>query len=251
MLTLVKLLRDQGNMVVIEPDDGHPVEYLFRKGFRQFFADPAVISFGMNVAASIVGAGIVGAVNWVWQHRRRENILRRAPQPTSILLKNNDGSIFSYSGEPLHPSALDKVLKMVEREQRDYSHAFTLRSSSANAPIPIFLEHTTQIVGWCNLDIDDRGICVRNGEIKDHITWRKVESGELKGLSITGIASKSICSVCGRNYVDCNHITGIEYESSHCTNGIKKAIFINVNLVSKPVNPDCYLQMIKSAKNNT
>jgi hypothetical protein len=45
-LTLIKLLRDQGNVVVIEPDDDRPVEYLFRKGFSTFFSDPLVI--GIN-----------------------------------------------------------------------------------------------------------------------------------------------------------------------------------------------------------
>jgi hypothetical protein len=251
LLTLIKFLRDQGTTIVIEPDDGRPVEYVFRKGFKEFLSDPVIISFGLNVAAGIVGSAISSAVKWVWQHRRRESIVRRAPHPTNILLRNREtGFVFTYSGEPLDEKALDQLLKMAEREQSNYREAFLLRSPSAEKPIPIFLEHTAQVVGWCDLDLNDEGFYVKDGAISDRPTWRRVESGELKGLSITGIATKSTCSVCRSNYVECNHISGVDYDSVHCVNEIEKADFVNVNLVSSPINEKCYLQMIKSARNN-
>jgi hypothetical protein len=251
LLTLIKLLRDQGNTVVIEPDDGRPIEYLFRKGVKEFLSDPAVINFGLNVAAGLVGAAIAEAVKWVWQHRRRESIVRSAPQPTNILLRNKEtGLVFSYSGEPLDEKALDRLLKMAERERSTFREAFLLRSPSADKPVPLFLEHTARVVGWCDMDLDDEGFYVKDGAIQDRPTWRKVESGELKGLGITGIAIRSTCSVCRRSYVECNHISGVNYDSVNCTNEIEEAVFINVNLVSSPINQRCYLQMIQSARNN-
>lgn len=248
-LTLIKVLRDQGHTVIIEPDDGRPVEYLFRKGFREFFTDPMIINFGLGVAASVVAATIVGAVNWVWQHRRRESLFQSAPKPSNLLLRSNaEGLIFSYSGEPLDSEALDRMLALVEKDISEFRQASLRRSPLPDRPVPVFLEHSALIVGWCRLAFDSRGIYVENAAVTPGFVWRKIESGELKGLSITGIASESICSVCRQSYVSCNHISGVEYDSVYCSNEIHSAAFINVNLVSSPVNQECFLQMIGSAK---
>lgn len=112
----------------------------------------------------------------------------------------------------------------------------------------MFLEHSALIVGWCRLAFNSRGIYVEDAVVTPGFVWRRIESGELKGLSITGIASESICGVCRERYVDCNHISGVEYDSVYCSNEIHRATFINVNIVSSPVNQQCFLQMIGSAK---
>jgi hypothetical protein len=248
-LTLIKVLREQGHKVVIEPDDSRPVEYLFRKGFREFFMDPLVINFGLGVAASVVAAAVVGALNWVWQHRRRESLFQSPPKPSNLLLRSNEeGLIFSYSGEPLDSEALGRLLAVVEQDRSEFHQASLRRSPLPDRPVPVFLEHSALIVGWCRLSLDSRGIYVEDAAVTPSFVWRRIESGELKGLSITGIASKSICSVCRGSYVDCNHISGVEYDSVYCSNEIRRATFINVNIVSSPVNQQCFLQMISSAK---
>lgn len=248
-LTLIKVLRGQGHTIVVEPEDGRPVEYLFRKGFREFFGDPMIINFGLGVAASVVAAVVVGAVNWVWQHRRRESIVQSPPKPSNILLRSSDeGLVFSYSGDPVDPGALGRLLAAVEKERGDFRQASLQEVPSHDRPVPVYLEHSSVIVGWCRLKVDGSGIYIEDAVITRDFAWRRIEGGELKGLSITGIASESTCSVCRESYVDCDHISGVEYDSVYCTNEIRRATFINVNVVSSPVNQQCFLQMLGRAK---
>jgi len=244
-LTLIKLLRDQGNQVVVEPDDGRPVEYLFRKGFNELFSDPLVIAFGVGVASSTAAALITGCMKWIWQHRRREHIVKSAPTFTNVVLKNKgDESLFLYTGEPLEPAALDNILSLANRRRNEFKFAAAQRSPFPEMAVPIFLEHTTRLVGWCDLNYRDEGLYSEHCYFFDNIALRKVNRGELRGMSITGIAQESVCSVCRKSYVDCNHVSGVSYDSSLCVNEITRATLINVNLVSKPINEDCYLQMI-------
>src|SRR5207302_4027962 len=81
-LTLIKLLRDQGNQVVVEPDDGRPIEYLFRKGLKEFFSDPVVIAFGIGFTSKIAADMVRDGIKWIWQHRRKEHIVQTVPETT-------------------------------------------------------------------------------------------------------------------------------------------------------------------------
>src|SRR6478752_120969 len=42
-LILIKHLRSEGYEIIIEPEDDKPLEYLYKKGFSEFFADPVNI----------------------------------------------------------------------------------------------------------------------------------------------------------------------------------------------------------------
>lgn len=250
-LTLIKLLRDQGHRVVVEPDDGRPLEYLFRKGFSQFFSDPLVIGFGLGVASSVVATLITSGVNWIWQHRRREHIVMSAPKFTNIVLKNTaDESLFSYTGEPLDPTEMKRLLSSAWQSREAFHRAAHYRSPYPQLKVPIFLEHTAQLVGWCDLAYDEGRLHSEHVYISDRIARNKVERGELRGMSLTGFAQESLCSVCRSSYIECNHISGVTYDSVPCHNAIMRATLINVNLVAKPVNQDCYMQMMGQLDQN-
>jgi hypothetical protein len=249
-LTLIKLLRDQGNQIVVEPDDGRPIEYLFRKGLKEFFTDPVVISFGVAVTSKIVADLVISGVKWIWQHRRKEHIVMSVPKITNILLANTaDGSIFSCYGEALDSSALKELLSLASQQREEFRRAANnSKNPYPELRVPIFIEHTATLVGWCDLKYKENGS--KAGLFSEHVyifdkaALKKISSGELRGMSITGIAQESICTVCHSSYIDCNHITGVLYESVLCTNQITRATLVNVNLVAKPINRDCYLQMM-------
>jgi len=244
-LTLIKLLREQGNRVLVEPDDGRPVEYLFRKGFTQFFSDPLVIGFGLGVASSVVATIITNGVNWIWQHRRKEHIFMSAPKYSNILLKNTaDESLFSYTGEPLESAALDRLLSSAQQIKDEFRLAARSRSKYPELKVPIFLEHTAQLVGWCDLEYKEGRLFSEHVYIFDKVALLKVKRGDLRGMSIAGIAKESICSICRSSYIECNHIGGVTYGSDYCHNTIKQATLINVNLVARPINQDCYIPMM-------
>ena len=248
-LTLIKLLRDQGNVVIVEPDDGRPLEYIFRKGFSEFFSDPLVISFSVGLASSLAAAAVTNSIRWIWQHRRKEHIVKSAPPIDTLLMKSTaDGLLFKHTGEPLDPTALDRLLSIVQEQRSQFLIAARSRSPYPRLTVPIFLEHTARLVGWCDLEYRDGGLFSDHVYVFDRIARMKAERGELRGLSITGIAHASSCSVCKQSYIECNHVSGAEYDSLRCVNEITKATLVNVNLVAKPINRDCYLRMMGKAK---
>src|ERR1051326_5983975 len=101
-LTLIKFLRAQGTSVIVEPEDGRPVEYLFRKGLQQFFSDPIIIGFGVGFTSKIAADLVLNGFRWIWQHRRKEHIVQEAPEPRNIILINRvDNSVFSCDGKAL------------------------------------------------------------------------------------------------------------------------------------------------------
>jgi hypothetical protein len=213
-LILIKLLREQGNHVVVQPEDDRPLEYLFRKGFSSFFTDPLVIGFGLGVASSVVATIITNSVYWIWQHRRKEHIFMSAPKLTNILLKNTaDESLFSYTGEPLEPVMMERLLSSARRTRDEYRQAACHQSPYSELKVPIFLEHTTRLIGWCDLEYNEKRLLSRHVYIFDKAALSKVRKGELRGISISGIARESICSICRSSYIECNHVSGVTYSS--------------------------------------
>ena len=82
-------------------------------------------------------------------------------------------------------------------------------------------EYSNQIVGWANLKMDEEALTISPAKILDDETWKRIKKGDLKGLSVTGIVRKSECSICGKDYTECNNITGSKYDVKECVNTIQ------------------------------
>jgi hypothetical protein len=102
--------------------------------------------------------------------------------------------------------------------------------------VPIYLEHTSRIVGWGSVAVDDEALRVKNALITDKEACRQLDNDELKGFSIAGLVHNAICSVCNAQYVDCNHITGNTYDGVACLVHILGIDLAEVSLVKNPVN---------------
>jgi hypothetical protein len=111
-------------------------------------------------------------------------------------------------------------------------------------PFPILLEHKPLIIGWCRLQETGKGLEIEKGVITDKNAYRKLQQGKFKGASVTGIAKKSICSICESNYVECNHISGETYDGVSCSNRIIEADLIEVSIVKQPINVQTFVKLL-------
>jgi len=224
-LMFIKLLRANGYSVIVEPEDGTKLNYLSEKGFREALTDP-IIAFFIGAYVSFI---INLASSWAYEWLRgvdEDNI-------DLVLEFNEKGNKVRYShkGTPISDERfLAIVSKLIERK-RLYEQTLKINSPDPNLPIPIHLEHSDKIVGWGKRVIkDDTGLKVEGIKIIDDEVWRKIQSGELTGCSIAGIITRSTCSICSGEYVDCNHIAAKIYDGQECAVRIDSFLTADLSL---------------------
>lgn len=246
-LNAVKQLRNQNIDVVILPEDGRPVEYVFRKGMLDFLRDP-IIAFFVGVPVNVACGLMTSAVQYAWGRFQNVVLPGRPPETPNILFKvEGENRTFSCSGQPMDGKSVARIVELVQQGQRDYAAAMTEKRPYPNRSAPLFREHVPHVVGWCAIGMEDGELIARDAVITDPITLEMLKSGELRGMSVAGIATKSICSICSGDYVACNHVAGEMYDGNECLNGIEESILVDVSLVRDPVNVDCFLRIVESA----
>jgi len=130
------------------------------------------------------------------------------------------------------------LVDLLDKRSQGYHESLKRESPDPYRPFPIFLEHTTKIVGWGGGWIDDSTGAFRvKAKITDDETLKRKQSGELKGFSPGGVVYRSTCSVCKGNYVDCNHIAGREYDGIECTVLLNDFDIAEISIVKDPVQP--------------
>jgi len=75
-----------------------------------------------------------------------------------------------------------------------------------------------------------------------------MKRGELEGLSIAGLVYDSVCSICERQYIDCNHIAGKEYDDRKCLNRIDGILLAETSLVKRPIQPKARIEVREQIK---
>lgn len=238
-LDVMKQLRAEGHRVVVLPDDDRPVEYLIHKGPWDILSDPLFIIVADKALDLIVG--ILGA--YLYDKYKSSRSSDPEVSNSSIVISDEaDGRRFDHRGGELSGRRWNEIKEALENLRARYTQIHESGPPNPRFPWPVFLEHTTQLVGWTALQEDDYG---RRGDFKifDSETRGRIEHGELIGGSITGIVAKSTCSICNGNYADCNHLVGVEYEGRSCVNGIDEVRLCSAHVVSKPVNPRARLNI--------
>jgi hypothetical protein len=240
-LDLTKLLRIKGYSVVVEPDDGSKLNYSTEKGLREFLTDP--------IHMVIVGIPIAVIVNIVssWLYQR----FKRVPnsEEVSIVLElDQEGSRIRYDhkGQPLSEKKFKAILRLIERKAERYEEAQKIPPPDLTRPVPIFLEHTHQLVGWGRSSVDKKGLRLNDIQVTHKKTLKRMNDGTLGGLSIAGLIHKSTCSVCNLPYVECNHIAGEVYDGKKCLNRIDGVYLAETSLVEKPIQPKARIEGIKA-----
>lgn len=229
-LHLIKTLRQQGIDYKIRSKYSGELYVLSQKNFETLLTDPIFLTL-FNV-----GVGLITA--YLYDLMKGSKELNE-----KLYIKNKDGEVFDYEGNKLDASAIEKITNRMITSQKQFKETLFARSPYKNLPHPVHLEHTPNIIGWCDLVIDENGLRVDPCKIVCDQTWSRIKSNELKGMSIGGLVSNSICSVCNGDYRDCNHITGKLYDGVECVNEIKKFDLAEISIVKNPANMLCNISL--------
>jgi hypothetical protein len=186
----VKLLREQGYSVVIEPDDGSQLQYSTEKGLREFLADP--------IHMLIVGIPIATVVNILssWLYERFMKV--PSPEEVTIVLEVDEkGSRtrFDHKEKPMSEKRFQSILRVLERRTERYEGSQAIKPPDATRPVPIFLEHTDKLVAWGRASLDEKGLRLCDVEVIHKRTLKKLNKGTLEGLSVAALVHDSICSI--------------------------------------------------------
>lgn len=247
-LELVKLLRAQGHLVVVEPNNGSEIKYYIRKGEFDFLRDPLLLELlgiPFGIFAALVTAWLQNRLS---RRGEKENTSTRKGSGSHMVVRVSETSKRTYrdhAGRRVTEKTVRKVTRLIEQQAEAMNATRSARSPYPEMPFPICLEHTSRIVGWANLKETEKGLLASPAIIEDDETWGRLQRGELRGFSVSGVVRESQCSICGGDYAECNHISGLDYEGRKCVNYIKDVDLIEVSVVEEPVNQHCLVNLRK------
>ncbi|MFC6098100.1 hypothetical protein ACFPVY_15720 [Flavobacterium qiangtangense] len=233
-LILIKYLRTEGYDVIVTPEDATPVEILYRKGFAELFADPlnvALFGIPITVFTTIVANQIQKFID-KFGDKAKANI-------TNVnITVDNSTNVYNCHGKSQSKKNQIQFVEKKKKLKDGFQTSFKIISPNSKYPTPIFLEHKPKIVGWCLLHVDDKGLKAE-GILTDKLIKKRVAQNRLNGMSVTGIAKKTECSICSQSYTECNHIAGNFYDEIECFNTIVKTDFVEASIVKDPINKEC------------
>lgn len=233
-LYLIKMLRSKGLEVSVEPEDGTQLCYLSKKGWQDIFTDPIFI-FINEISRSIV-LNLISS--WLFDKLKISKSSAKNKIPLVIETDDNGQKTkYSFDGELISDDTLlDMTIKM-EQDKSRFATPFSVRPNSSRS-FPVYLEHTNQIVGSAQKFLkDSKGLSIEGMKITDPATWQRIQLGELKGWSLAGVITSSECSICKKEFVDCNHFPPNTYHGKHVSIKIKSICIAEISLVREPKQP--------------
>lgn len=239
-LQLIRMFRTKGVPIAVEPEDGSKLYYVTEKGWGEVFTDP-IFLFLAGIPLQLILSILANFISDYLKRGVNENNI-------NIIIETSEsgGKIrYTHKGTPISDEKFNLLLRSLQERKNNYTLASAIRPSPyTKEPFPIFLEHTDKIVGWAkDMHIDGNGLKFGDIIIVDAGARQKVLNGDLQGMSIAGIVTKSICSICRREYVDCNHISGNSYSRKMCIVNIKGMCLADVSIVKQPANPRARLEL--------
>lgn len=238
-LILIKYLRSEGYEICVLPNNKVSIEYLFKKGVRDFLSDPlniVLIQIPIGIATSLMANYIQELIAKKLNYKAGSRIKINSENITLI----HSNHFFDIHGIKITKNIYNSKINNHKKKAEKFNKFISLNSPFFEYPAPIFLEHEPVIVGWCTLYVDETGLRTE-GVITNEIIKRRVSQGRYKGASVTGIAKVTECSICKENFINCNHIAGQIYNDKECTNKILEADFIEMSLVKEPINQNCVI----------
>jgi phage head maturation protease len=242
-LEFMKALRETGYAVSVDPDDGTALSYSTEKGLRAFLSDPlyiVLIGIPLGIVVNIIS-------NWLYERFKK---VPSAEQASIILEIDEHGvrSRYDHNGRPMSEKRFESILGMFERRAKRYAESQAIEPPDPTRPVPLFLEHTTKLVGWGRARLDEKGLRLEDIKIIHKKTLKAMKRADLEGLSIAGLVYDSVCSICERQYIDCNHIAGKEYDGRKCLNRIDGILLAETSLVKQPIQPKARIESKRTNK---
>jgi len=140
-LDFMKALRESGYAVSVDPDDGTVLSYLTEKGLRAFLSDPlyiVLIGIPLGIVVNVTS-------NWLYERFRK---VPSAEQASIILEVDERGIRSRYDHNGRHErERFESILGMFERRAKRYAESQAIEPPDPTRPVPLFLEHTTKLVG--------------------------------------------------------------------------------------------------------
>lgn len=239
-LELIKELRLNGYEVHVRPENNQPIQYLYHKGALEFFSNPVyafLTGIPVSVIVNIISNYVQRAIDkWNQPDEIKNNI---------IIISNESRQVIDANQKVISLSEINDKKTKSKKYKEEFDKCFSLVSPYKNLPTPIFLNHKPKVVGWCRLKATFTTLEFDDAIVIDKPTQKKINEGKIKGASLTGIAEKSICSICNTNYVECNHVTGDIYNNVKCSNQIHEATIVEVSFVKEPINKKCVISLTK------
>jgi len=231
-LNIIKTLRENGIDYEISSQHKSQLYILSKKNFDPSMAEIVFLTIH-GLAVGVVSGFIKDAIS------KGSNLKDR------LFIKNKDGEIFDYTGSKIDKSTVENVTNKMLSDNSDLSSSLLKSSPYYELPWSVHLEHTHEIVGWCNLFEDEHGLRCDPMKITCVDTWNKIQSGELQGFSIGGMIAKSKCNICSSDFVSCNHISGVTYDRIECVCEIHQFDLAEVSVVKNPANSLANTSFIK------
>lgn len=238
-LHIIKELREMGIGVTVLPEDGGELNFVTEKGIKEFLSDPVFATL-VNVPISVV-CGVIG--NFLYGYLSKSSL----PQEEShvVLELENNRLKYDHVGKLISDERFHEILRTLEKRTAANEIARLIPSPYPERPLPIYLEHTPQIIGWGNVSVREEGLLVEDAIISDDRTYKRLQSGDLKGFSISGLVRKPVCQICQGSYFDCNHISGRTYDGKVCICRLESVDLLEVSIVKDPVNTQCKVKFYK------
>lgn len=230
---LIKLLRAEGYNIIVEPEKIQKLNYYVEKGLREILADP-ILMYVIGIPTSII-TGLMSA--WLY------DIWRKPPEKNETQLviefeENGNKVRYSQSGESVSDEKFASILKSLDERAIAYKKSRENSTPLANRLYPVYLEHSSRIIGWAeNVITKSGGLYLEGLQITDPEVQSLVENGYLTGVSVAGIVKKSTCSVCNSDYIECNHIAKKIYGGKECLVRIDDFAIAEFSLVKDPIHP--------------
>lgn len=240
-LELIKYLRIEGYSITVKPDNGQPIQYIFKKGFHELFTNP-VYMYLTSSATAVITTLVANSFQKIID--KWGNGKTNTNENNIIIINNNTNETINFLHNHIPRNEITDKRKKVKKQVQGYTKCFSQVSPYPDLPTPIFLEHKPQIVGWGRVNVNNEGLIIEESIIVDKNARKKIKSGKIKGASVTGISEKSVCSICKSDYVECNHIAGDIYNNVICANELHESTLVEVSLVRIPINEKCIIQML-------
>jgi hypothetical protein len=237
-LDFVKKLRSEGFDVIIEPKSMDKLYFITKKGEWDFLKDFFVIEVSQAIRPVIYS--LISA--WIFAKRMSKGI---KTSESNICIKSNNVNGVEYFSHDGNPIAKEKLNNISGKPDLTAHPPRLLRPQpSEEFNWPIFYNHTSQHVGWGKVWETDKGL-ETSAKIFDAHIFERIQSGNLRGMSITGIVNKSNCMICNNDYTLCNHIGQQSYDGAICSVSLDEIDLCELHIVEHPVNPLAQIEYIE------
>lgn len=238
-LLLAKRFRLAGYEVALSSRTDH-VAFSIRKGFTDLIGDPILLKIAgttSTIALSVVSA-------WIYDLLKRVGKEPPVPDDLDVVIEiEEDGRRVRYDhvGREISDERFEMILDAMQRRRDEYASSLRAVAPDPALPIPLYVEHSTKIVGWGNLKLSDGSLAVHPVHITDAQTRDRIKRGELRGFSIAGIVSEAVCKECQKDSRECDH--GVDADVP-CLTELKKVDLCEISIVRAPVNPRCEFNIV-------